>query len=96
MERIVYASVLCWPIHGSVPDIAGQAIANPLGAILSFALCLRYTMGLTQDAQRLEKAVERAVAGGVRTGDIAVSCERAASTTGMGDAVPRELEGSIQ
>lgn len=55
------------PIHGSAPDIAGQGIANPLGAILSFALCLRYTLTLPQEAERLEKAVERVVAGGVRT-----------------------------
>lgn len=83
------------PIHGSAPDIAGQGVANPLGAILSFALCLRYTLGLPQEAERLEKAVERAVAGGVRTRDIAVAGGRAASTSEMGDAVLGELEGFV-
>jgi 3-isopropylmalate dehydrogenase len=78
------------PIHGSAPDIAGQGVANPLGAILSFALCLRYTFGLPQEATRLESAVERAIARGARTADIA-SDQTAISTAAMGDAVLSEL-----
>ena len=50
------------PIHGSAPDIAGRGIANPCGAILSFALCLRHTARREADAVRLEQAVERVIA----------------------------------
>jgi 3-isopropylmalate dehydrogenase len=59
------------PVHGSAPDIAGQGVVNPLGAILSFALCLRYTFRLPQEARRLERAVEAALEGGARTRDLA-------------------------
>jgi 3-isopropylmalate dehydrogenase len=79
------------PIHGSAPDIAGRGIANPIGAILSFALCLRYTFGLPQEAARLEAAVERAIAKGARTADIIGGGKAALSTVEMGDAVLREL-----
>jgi len=78
------------PIHGSAPDIAGKGIANPLGAILSFALCLRYTFGLPQEAARLEAAVQRAIAAGARTADIAGGA-KSLSTVQMGDAVLGEL-----
>ncbi len=55
-------SALYEPIHGSAPDIAGQGLANPIASILSFAMCLRYSFGLKDEAARLEKAVD-AVAG---------------------------------
>ena len=58
------------PIHGSAPDIAGQGLANPIATILSFAMCLRYSFGRAEDATLLEKAVERVLAEGYRTGDI--------------------------
>jgi 3-isopropylmalate dehydrogenase len=83
------------PIHGSAPDIAGKGIANPLGAILSFALCLRYSLGLPQEGTRLEQAVERAVSAGVRTADIADAGMTPCSTAAMGDAVLRELAQSV-
>src|SRR5471032_1503182 len=67
------------PIHGSAPDIAGKGIANPLGAILSFALCLRYSLKHPQEADRLERAVERAIAKGARTPDIAAVGQAAIS-----------------
>jgi 3-isopropylmalate dehydrogenase len=79
------------PIHGSAPDIAGKGIANPLGAILSFALCLRYSLKQPQEAERLERAVESAIAKGARTADIAAAGMRAMSTREMGDAVCAEL-----
>jgi 3-isopropylmalate dehydrogenase len=79
------------PIHGSAPDIAGKGIANPLGAILSFALCLRYSLKQPQEAERLERAVEGAIAKGARTADIATAGMRAMSTREMGDAVCAEL-----
>ena len=80
------------PIHGSAPDIAGKGIANPLGAIMSFALCLRYSLGLPQEADRLEGAVAAAISRGARTADIAQPRDNAISTKTMGDAVLKELK----
>jgi 3-isopropylmalate dehydrogenase len=79
------------PIHGSAPDIAGLGIANPLGAILSFALCLRHTLHAPQEADLLERAVEAAIANGARTADIAAPGVPAISTREMGEAVYAEL-----
>jgi 3-isopropylmalate dehydrogenase len=79
------------PIHGSAPDIAGKGIANPVGAILSFALCLRHSLGLPQEAARLERAVENAIASGARTADIAGKGDKTCGTAEMGDAVLTEL-----
>jgi 3-isopropylmalate dehydrogenase len=59
------------PIHGSAPDIAGQGIANPIGTILSAAMLLRYSLNLDAEAAALENAVQKALEGGARTGDIA-------------------------
>jgi 3-isopropylmalate dehydrogenase len=78
------------PIHGSAPDIAGQGIANPLGTILSGALLLRHSLGLEAEAQRIERAVEKALARGARTRDL--SAEKPLSTAGMGEAVIAALE----
>ena len=75
------------PVHGSAPDIAGQGIANPYGAILSLALLLRHSLLLEQEAQVVELAVDRAIAKGVRTPDIAQPDQRPASTHEAGDAV---------
>lgn len=75
------------PIHGSAPDIAGQGIANPYGAILSTALLLRHSLQLRDEARAVELAVERAIADGVRTPDIAAPGQRAATTREAGDAV---------
>ena len=80
------------PIHGSAPDIAGRGIANPCGAILSFAMCLRYTFGLAQEAVLLETAVERAIDRGGRTADIAPPGMVPISTVEMGDCILNELE----
>ena len=82
------------PIHGSAPDIAGQGVANPLGAILSFGMCLSNTFALPQEAEFLQGAVERVVAAGIRTKDIAAPGMAAVSTAQMGDAVMRELDRS--
>jgi len=57
-------------IHGSAPDIAGRGIANPTGTILSAAMLLRHTLGLESEAAALEGAVQKALEGGARTGDI--------------------------
>lgn len=58
------------PIHGSAPDIAGQNKANPIATILSAAMMLRYSFGLSEEADCIERAVEKTLADGVRTGDI--------------------------
>ena len=74
------------PIHGTAPDIAGQGIANPVASILSVALMLRYSLGLTEAAAAVERSVEQALTEGWRTPDIAG--DRAAVSTGeMGDRI---------
>ena len=79
------------PVHGSAPDIAGKNLANPLACILSFAMMLRYSFDLSDEAALVENAVRQALASGARTGDIATGGARI-STAEMGDAVLRELE----
>ncbi len=59
------------PIHGSAPDIAGKGIANPIGTILSVALLLRHSLKLEREAATVEQAVDRCIANGARTADIA-------------------------
>ena len=71
------------PIHGSAPDIAGQGVANPLAAILSFEMALRWSLDRAAEADRLFAAVEAALAGGARTRDLG----GALTTVQMGDAV---------
>jgi 3-isopropylmalate dehydrogenase len=75
------------PIHGSAPDIAGKGIANPIGAILSTALMLRYSFGLEAAARAIEQAVFGAIAAGNRTGDLAVGAGPALSTDEMTAAI---------
>ena len=71
------------PIHGSAPDIAGQNVANPLAAILSFEMALRWSLGRADLADQLYAAVVKALEGGARTRDLG----GALSTVQMGDAV---------
>jgi 3-isopropylmalate dehydrogenase len=78
------------PIHGSAPDIAGKGIANPYGTILSVAMLLRHSLGLSQEAAAVEKAVQEAISEGVRTADIAPA-GKAATTSQAGDAVLAKL-----
>jgi 3-isopropylmalate dehydrogenase len=59
------------PVHGSAPDIAGKGIANPLATFLSVGLMLRYGLGMADEAAAVSEAVERALAKGVRTPDLA-------------------------
>jgi 3-isopropylmalate dehydrogenase len=80
------------PIHGTAPDIAGQGIANPLAAILSTAMLLRHSLDLPAAADRVERAVERALAAGYRTKDIRSPGTTLVSTGQMGAQVVRELE----
>jgi isocitrate/isopropylmalate dehydrogenase len=75
------------PVHGSAPDIAGQGIANPIGTILSAALMLRYSLQLEDAAQKIENAVEKAVASRQLTRDLGGSL----STEQMADAIIAHL-----
>lgn len=72
------------PVHGSAPDIAGQGIANPLGAILSVALMLRHTFRLLKEAECVEAGVISTLAGGFRTPDLARTGEQTVTTEEMG------------
>ena len=72
------------PIHGSAPDIAGEGVANPLGAILSIALMLRHTFHLSKEAECVEAGVTSTLMGGFRTRDLARPGERTVSTEEMG------------
>src|SRR5947208_154857 len=80
------------PVHGSAPDIAGKNLANPLACILSFAMMLRYSFDLADEANLVEDAVRRALAAGVRTADILQPNTARVSTRVMGDTILRELE----
>ena len=80
------------PVHGSAPDIAGKGVANPLASILSFAMMLRYSFDLAEEANLVEDAVRRALAAGVRTADILQPNTARVSTRVMGDTILRELE----
>jgi len=75
------------PSHGSAPDIAGKGIANPLATILSAAMMLRYTLGLEEQATRIENAVQKVLAQGYRTGDIYTDGTKKVGTREMGQAV---------
>ena len=79
------------PIHGSAPDIAGKDVANPLATILSLAMMFKYSFDDELTAGRIETAVRRVIARGLRTGDIwTEGCERV-SCSAMGDAVVAAL-----
>jgi 3-isopropylmalate dehydrogenase len=84
------------PIHGTAPDIAGQGIANPLAAILSSAMLLRYSLDRPDDAERVERAVERVLAAGYRTKDIASPGTKLVGTREMADQVLRELDAQYR
>ncbi len=84
------------PVHGSAPDIAGQGKANPIACILSFAMALRYSFDMGEEAARLEKAIEKVLADGVRTGDLlGAEGGNAVSTSQMGDAIIAALDASL-
>ena len=80
------------PVHGSAPDIAGRNVANPLGAILSAAMMLRYTFGDVDGEERIRRAVRAALARGLRTADIAAAGAKSVSTEEMGEAVVAALK----
>jgi 3-isopropylmalate dehydrogenase len=79
------------PSHGSAPDIAGKGIANPLATILSAAMMLRYSLGLPDQADRIETAVQKVLSQGFRTTDIYTEGTKKVSTVEMGNAVVATL-----
>ena len=80
------------PSHGSAPDIAGQDKANPLATILSAAMMLRYTFGLSEEADAIETAVKAVLAKGYRTPDIATEGTKVVGTKEAGALVRTEIE----
>ena len=84
------------PVHGSAPDIAGQGKANPIACILSFAMALRYSFDQGTEAARLEAAIEKVLADGLRTADLmGPDGGTPVSTSGMGDAILVALDASL-
>ncbi len=79
------------PVHGSAPDIAGQGRANPLAAILSAAMMMRYSFLDDATATRIEDAVESALASGLRTADIFEKQTQLVTTREMGEAIAAKL-----
>lgn len=80
------------PVHGSAPDIAGKGIANPIAMIASFAMCLRYSFNMVDEATKLEAAIANVLDKGIRTADIMAEGCRQVSTSEMGDAVLEEFK----
>ncbi|MBN8899680.1 MAG: 3-isopropylmalate dehydrogenase [Rhodospirillales bacterium 69-11] len=80
------------PIHGSAPDIAGKGIANPLAQVLSFAMLLRYSFGMEEDAALIEKGCVNVLKSGLRTADIMAPGTARVGTSVMGEALLRELD----
>ena len=80
------------PIHGSAPDIAGKGVANPLGQILSFAMLLRHSFSMEEDAALIEQACTRVLSSGLRTADIMAPGTARVGTSVMGEAILRELD----
>jgi 3-isopropylmalate dehydrogenase len=80
------------PVHGSAPDIAGKGIANPIAMIASFAMALRYSFGMTKEADLIDRAVAAALARGLRTADIKAEGTTVVGTTEMGEAIIAEMD----
>ena len=83
------------PVHGSAPDIAGKDMANPLACLLSFAMLLRYSFDLEEDASLVDNAVQAVLKSGGRTSDIMAPGAVRVSTTVMGDSILRELDSQV-
>ena len=79
------------PIHGTAPDIAGRGIANPIASILSVAMMARHSLGLTEEAASVERAVDQVLAQDYRTADIAGPSGNSVTTTEMGDRIAAAL-----
>jgi 3-isopropylmalate dehydrogenase len=82
------------PVHGTAPDIAGKGVANPIAAILSAGMLLRYSLDRGADADRIDAAVLRVLERGHRTRDIHSAGTKLVGTTEMGDLIVSEVEKS--
>ncbi len=80
------------PVHGSAPDIAGKGVANPIAAIASYGMALRYSYGLAKEADLIDTAIAGALSRGLRTADIMQPNMRKVGTAEMGSAILEELE----
>jgi 3-isopropylmalate dehydrogenase len=80
------------PVHGSAPDIAGKGLANPIAAIASYGMALRYSCGLAKEADLIDQAIAGALSRGLRTADIMQPNMRKVGTAEMGGAILEELE----
>jgi 3-isopropylmalate dehydrogenase len=80
------------PVHGSAPDIAGKGMANPIAMLASFAMAMRYSFNMGEEADRLEAAIAGALGKGLRTADIKSEGCTIVSTAEMGEAIVGELE----
>ncbi len=80
------------PIHGSAPDIAGKGVANPLAQVLSFAMLLRHSFAMEEDAALIERACSNVLASGLRTADVMAMGTAKVGTTVMGESILRELD----
>jgi 3-isopropylmalate dehydrogenase len=80
------------PVHGSAPDIAGKGLANPIAMIGSLGMMLRYSFGMTKEADMIEKAIAGALERGLRTADIKGKAASSVGTREMSDAILAELE----
>ncbi len=80
------------PVHGSAPDIAGKGAANPIAMLLSYAMALRYSFDMDEDADLLELAIRNVLSSGVRTADIMQEGKARVSTGVMGDTILHELD----
>jgi len=80
------------PVHGSAPDIAGKGIANPIAMIASFGMALRYSFGMTKEADMVDRAISAVLAKGLRTADIQSEGTVVVGTAEMGDAIVAEMD----
>jgi 3-isopropylmalate dehydrogenase len=80
------------PVHGSAPDIAGQGAANPIAMIASFGMALRYSLGMSREADLIEAAIAATLAKGLRTADIMSEGSKRVGTAEMGSAIIAEME----
>jgi 3-isopropylmalate dehydrogenase len=80
------------PVHGSAPDIAGKGLANPIAAIASYGMALRYSCDMPKEADMIDKAIANTLARGLRTGDIMQPNMRQVGTSDMGKAILEEIE----
>lgn len=79
------------PVHGSAPDIAGKDVANPIGAIGSAAMLLRYSLGLESEARAIEEAIGETLRSGLRTADLAEGAEKKVGTREMAAAIESRI-----